>query len=133
MEDFKLAGPTANLAEGWHLIRSGIRTEEPGDLGLYLSCHHQQSTRQLPISGKTVRVMEYDMQDFLVACVSRYRELTGMQYLRAASTPFLPEKMAPDFSDGYATERGEVEAAEVALRNAAHLQPYAAKVLTKVF
>ena len=77
--------------------------------------------------------MEYDMQNFLVACLTRYRELTGIQYMRHATTPFLPEKMAPDFSDGYATERIEVEAAEIALRNVAHLQPYAAKVLTKVF
>ena len=59
-----------------------------------------------------------------------YREPTGVQYLKHATAPFLPGKMAPDFSDGYATERGEAEAAKI--RNAADLQRYAAKVLMKV-
>ena len=28
VDDFKLSGPAANMAKGWSLIRSGIRTEE---------------------------------------------------------------------------------------------------------
>ena len=40
--------------------------------------------------------------------------------------------MALDCSDGYAAERGEVEAAEETLSRAADLQPYAAHLLMKV-
>ena len=64
VDDFKLSGPTGNLSKGWSLIRSGIRTEEPTKLGLYLGCHHEESERVLPDTGITVRVMEYNMEDF---------------------------------------------------------------------
>ena len=42
--------------------------------------------------------MSYNMEDFLRSCVERYRELTGAQYMRFASTPFLHEATTPDFS-----------------------------------
>ena len=107
VDDFKLSGPTANVAKGWSLIRSGIRTEEPTELGLYLGCKHEQSEKVLPDSGIRVRVMEYNMEDFLRSCVERYKELTGVTYLRSASRPFLSEPMALDFSDGYAIEKSQ--------------------------
>ena len=82
--------------------------------------------------------MEYNMEEFLRSCVDRYRELTGVQYMRRATTPCLPEPSAPDFSDHGVTHE-EVEAAEKALETAAgmrpssgNLEPYAAKVLMKV-
>ena len=106
----------------------------------------------LPDSGKQVRVMEYNMEEFLRSCVSRYQELTGVQYLRRAATPFLNEPSAPDFGDGYdnAPTAMEIEAAERALQDACDssgagrkpgaagsngqqaLKTYAAKVLMKV-
>ena len=58
--------------------------------------------------------------------------------MRKASTPFIAEPTAPDFSDGYANtpSDAEVAAAETALRkeseNPQALKPYAAKVLMKV-
>ena len=42
VDDFKLSGPAENLERGWKLIRSGIRTEDPSELGLYLGCKHIQ-------------------------------------------------------------------------------------------
>ena len=38
---FKLAGPAANIAEGWKLIRNGIITGEPEPIGRYLGCEHR--------------------------------------------------------------------------------------------
>ena len=99
VDDFKLAGPKDKLKFGWEMIAKGFEIEPPGPLGLYLGCKHEQSTRVLPDTGKTVRVMEYNMEDFLKSCVERYKELTGTQYMRRAATPFLPEPSAPDFSD----------------------------------
>ena len=45
-----------------------------------------------------MRTVTYNMEDFFRACVSRYRELTGVQYMRHAATPFLHETAAPDFT-----------------------------------
>ena len=38
VDDFKLAGPTASLKEGWDLISSQMDVGVPGGLGLYLGC-----------------------------------------------------------------------------------------------
>ena len=136
VDDFKLSGPRENLAKGWDLIKSGLKIEPPGPLGLYLGCKHEESSRVLPDTGTRVRVMEYNMEEFLKSCVERYRELTGVDYLRRATTPFLPEHSTPDFSDGYAViEQAAWDAieAETALKEASsHLNGYAAKILMKI-
>ena len=41
VDDFKQSGPTANLAEGWRLIGSVIKMEEPRPLKRYLGCEHE--------------------------------------------------------------------------------------------
>ena len=40
VDDFKLAGPTASLKEGWSLITSELKVDQSGELGLYLGCKH---------------------------------------------------------------------------------------------
>jgi hypothetical protein len=137
VDDLKLSGPADSLAKGWSLIRSGIRTEEPTKLVFYLGCLHEQSERTLPGSGERVRVIEYNVEDFLRSCVDRYRELIGFQYFRHAATPFLTERMAPDFSGRHDHGSGDAEAVsaeavERALQAAADRQPCAAKVLMKI-
>ena len=117
VDDFKLAGPEGNLAAGWALIKKGLNIEPPSALGLYLGCKHVEPERILPDTGRKVRVMEYDMEDFLRSSVDRYRELTGVGYMRKATTPFLAEPTSPDFSDGPVTPQ-EVEEAERALAKA---------------
>jgi hypothetical protein len=89
VDDFKLSGPTASVAEGWHLIRSLLRVGDPEPAGLYLGCRHILRSMPSPTSGKPVRALEYDMSDFLKACVDRFIELTGVSSLRDAPTPFI--------------------------------------------
>ena len=136
VDDLKLSGPADKLQLGWDLIAKGLTIEPPSALGLYLGCKHEESARTLPETGVTVRVMEYNMEEFLRSCVDRYRELTGVTYMRHATTPFLPEPSTPDFSDGYPKDSDGSEAlsAEAALEavSAQPLKPYAAKVLMKV-
>merc|ERR1712039_743000 len=98
----KLAGPADKLQLGWDLIKAGLKIEPPSPLGLYLGCKHEESTKTLPDTGVTVRVMEYNMEDFLRSCVQRYQELTGVQYMRHVAAPFISEPTGPDFSYGYA-------------------------------
>jgi hypothetical protein len=99
VDDFKLSSPRAHLEEGWSLIRKNIVTDVPREVGLFLGCQHVHFTRKLPDTGKEVRGVEYNMEDFLKSCVERYRELTGVAVLRKASTPFLEEPTKPDFTD----------------------------------
>ena len=77
VDDFKLAGPKKNLAEGWQLIRGnaseeggkGLRMEDPTPLGHYLGCKHVQGKVTLP-NGNVANTVSYDMEDFLDSCVS---------------------------------------------------------------
>lgn len=40
MDDFKMAGPKANMDEGWKLISKNIDMDTPEDAGRYLGCDH---------------------------------------------------------------------------------------------
>ena len=57
----------------------------------FLGC--KQSVRTIPINGKKVTTMTYDMEDFLKSCVKNYLELAGLteDKLKHVATPFLPE------------------------------------------
>jgi len=93
VDDFKVAGPVASLPKAWKLIRSGLKLGATEPAGHYLGCKHIVSERVHKASGRTVRVMEYDMEDFLKSCVARYTELSGRSDLRRVGTPFLQEEM----------------------------------------
>ena len=105
------------------------------------------SERKVPDTGVTVRVIEYNMEDFVRSCVERYKELTGVTVLSRAATPFLQEASDPDFTDTTATSR-TTSSSEHALRESMkksiaderdpptmpsrQLKPYAAKVLMNI-
>ena len=57
-----------------------------------LGCHHNESTATLQ-GGHKVRVLTYDMKEFVKACVDRYIQVSGgnSAALKAVSTPFLTE------------------------------------------
>ena len=40
VDDFKMAGPKANMSQGWKLIGSKIDMDNPTPLGRYLGCEH---------------------------------------------------------------------------------------------
>ena len=40
VDDFKLSGPKANLAQGWSLMASKIKLEPPSSIKRYLGCEH---------------------------------------------------------------------------------------------
>ena len=75
VDDFKLAGPSANLKAGWDLVRSKIKTDPPHPVDLFLGCKHEHFERTLPDTGVTVRGIEYNMESFLATCVERYQGL----------------------------------------------------------
>ncbi len=95
VDDFKLSGPEVNLAKGWDLIQSGIATDAPHPMDLFLGCKHETSVQKSPWTGKQVRVMTYNMQSFLEDAVAKYSVLAGGVALRRVSTPFLEDTDPP--------------------------------------
>ena len=51
VDDFKMAGPTQNLPEGWKLIRKGIETGDPEPVNRYLGCEHIVLDATIPVGS----------------------------------------------------------------------------------
>ena len=90
VDDFKMAGPKANLAKGWARIQKHLDLDEPGPVNHCLGCRHRVGTGT--VAGKKVRVMEYDVCDFMRQCVTAYKDVAGdpNMKMREVATPFLP-------------------------------------------
>ena len=96
VDDFKMAGPAGNLAEGWALVRSVIKTEDPKPIDRCLGCKHVRTDGKLP-NGHKVTFCTWDMQSSLRAALDRYVEL-AQDYgfdpkLKQVPTPFLEESV----------------------------------------
>eukprot|EP00974_Lingulodinium_polyedra_P017211 1668440-Lingulodinium_polyedra.AAC.1 len=78
VDDFKLSGPTGNLAEGWRLLRSGLSIEPEqrytADGVTYLGCTIERTEFTLP-GGQKGTAITYNMEKFVDSCVEAYREL----------------------------------------------------------
>ena len=75
VDDFKLAGPSGNLAKGWQLIKSKVTLgkDGPSKMGLCLGCHHERFYRTY--NGKKVTGVRYNMQHSLEQAVEHYENL----------------------------------------------------------
>jgi len=130
VDDLKMAGPKENLAEGWRLIQKGVNMGKVESVGLYLGCNHKTYSAVSPYIGKPVRVMEYDMSDFLRSCTGVYKKLTGVAKLRKASSPFYPDE-ADGASGSVGTQKVETDEGKVEYEGRP-LDGDASKVLMKV-
>ena len=109
VDDFKMAGPKENVAIAWQkLSSSGLKLSAPGAVDQYLGCRHHEKSIEVPeyddpvesglqpdtaaTKKRTVRYLEYDMEEFLESCCTRYEELckTKVKW-RTVATPFLDE------------------------------------------
>lgn len=90
VDDFKMAGSAANLSKGWKLIASQLDIDQPGPVDHCLGCRHRVGTAW--VAGKKVRVMEYDVCEFMRQCVESHKKLAGdpNMKLRDVATPFPP-------------------------------------------
>ena len=100
VDDFKMAGPSANLAKGWASLRGEIKMGDPEPFGRYLGCDHQlldasdlqklSKAIEFPVS-KDARGMAYDMGGCLALAVARFQQLAGVKgvKLRRVDTPFV--------------------------------------------
>ncbi len=72
VDDYKMAGPKEDLANGWALLREEVDMDDPATPTIYLGC--EQSTHDITMpSGAKVRMMVCDLENFLASCVVRYQ------------------------------------------------------------
>ena len=137
VDDFKMSGPKQSVKKGWTMIQQGVRIGAPEPVNLYLGCYHRVALRTSPITGKQVPSIEYDMEDFLRACVDRYKDLAKVTTLRAVSTPFTGLTTTSDIKRDAtampATQPDDGDANGIApAPKPGKLQPIAARVLMKL-
>ena len=155
VDDFKMAGPQKNLAQGWSMLRTRLKIEPETGLDMYLGCNQSKGNVTLG-NGHRVTTVTYDMEQFLRSCVDRYLEVAGDVKLNKVVTPDLHEETKNHVSrkpvregpsvvcnwcnnlvptDGSATvpdQRGGTP--ELAMKEPVrgHLAPHAASVLMKL-
>ena len=155
VDDFKMAGPQKNLAQGWSMLRTRLKIEPETGLDMYLGCNQSKGNVTLG-NGHRVTTVTYDMEQFLRSCVDRYLEVAGDVKLNKVVTPELHEETKNHVSrkparegpsvvcnwcnnlvptDGSATvpdQRGGTP--ELAMKEPVrgHLAPHAASVLMKL-
>ena len=132
VDDSKMSGPAENLAKGWALIADGVEMGDLEPAGLYLGCKHKIYNAVSPNTGKPVKVMEYDMSEFLEDCVAVYKKLTGVSKLRKASTPFYSDPSPGDHPlPAWKREKVSADDADTSYEGKS-LESGASKVLMKV-
>eukprot|EP00969_Alexandrium_andersonii_P010252 447161-Alexandrium_andersonii.AAC.1 len=66
--------------------------DDPTPFGRYLGCEHITGERVSPIAGKRVRVLEYDMSEFMEQCAEVYCQqfdvVTAQLSKRKVDAPF---------------------------------------------
>ena len=95
VDDFKLAGPKANMKRGWELLRQDLDIEPEKVIdskgAVYLGCRQEVNTIKLP-SGRLATAMTYNMEEFLESCVNKYIELAGPgTKIKPYPTPFFQD------------------------------------------
>ena len=151
VDDIKMAGPTAGLKAAWSLIRDGIETGNPDKVDKCLGCVHRTSKGTIPRqdarvpaasatgtprpalssprvpAGKyqvNVQIMEYDVEDFMVECVTAYKTACGEpdMVLKKVDTPFIA---TPEGG-------GDAPSALVEGEPVGALQPIACSIMMKI-
>jgi hypothetical protein len=85
VDDFRLAGPVKFLPPVWKMLAKLIDISTPEPWGRFLGA--VQVLRRLT----DFIIIEYDMTEYLDTCLQRYRDVSGIQKLQNAQTPFLEE------------------------------------------
>ena len=107
VDEFKLAGPEAAVAQAWTdiAIKGGIKITDPERSTQFLGCkHHADRDKATGIAKVT-----YDMEDFLRECCAKYEDLaSGVGQpvsWHTVSTPFIEETDHDDFSKQPITDK----------------------------
>ena len=90
VDDMKMSGPKANLAEAWTRLRKNLKMDDPEPSGRYLGCEHE--IKKVSVDGKSYTTMTYNMEEFLDSCLAKYTEVAGGNVkFKHVPTPFLDD------------------------------------------
>lgn len=71
VNDFRVAGPKANLLIVWDMIRKTVKMEPPGPFGLFLGCCPDGGSYHLEGYGG-VRAISYNVEAYLKNSIDQY-------------------------------------------------------------
>ena len=97
VDDFKLAGPRKNLAEGWRLLKQSLSIEAAKPIGLYLGCHHVVSSAK-HADGTNLVVMQYNIiwrTSYKHAWSDARNSLAEMRDCKASARRSFPKAQIP--------------------------------------
>ncbi len=118
VDDFKMAGPSRNMEQGWTLLKQRLDIGAVTGPGRYLGRDQSVLASKLP-NGIDTRVTVCDMEAFLQSCVDEYLELVGRDaVLREAFAPFTGKDMHT--SDARRPRCSQICSPSGRRRNAAH-------------
>ena len=95
VDDFLMSGPKSAMGAMWERIGAALKIDEPGPMGLYLGCIHEEGKLTLPC-GRDIRYCTFNSEDFFRDKVNKYLEICetlGGKKVKLASvtTPYLRE------------------------------------------
>jgi hypothetical protein len=95
VDDFLMSGPEENMEKAWAEIAEVINIEDPGPMGLYLGCVHEEGTVEMD-DGRKVRTMTFNQESFFSDKIDKYikvcQDKGGITpSLANVSTPFLKD------------------------------------------
>ena len=131
VDDLTLAGPIDQHQPFWEKLTALVDVEPPEPIYRVLGRNHSiidlpwqqvaaegvtsSNDSSRPIPNKPTSHMVFDMYDYALQTVELYKSITGIDKIKPAATPFLPE--------GSILEQDEVSRGELA--------PHACKILMK--
>ena len=77
VHDFKAAGTPGALAATWARIHEQLRLGDPSPVNFLLGCTYREHSLSVPCVSQMMRVIEYDMQEYLLSSLDLFEELTG--------------------------------------------------------
>ena len=100
VDDLLLSGPKGSHDAFWKELEKHVDIEDPESLDRFLGRNHVVSD-----ADEKGRTVTYDMCNYAKQTVEKYKNVTKLENLKHASTPFVPEGSLPE--DGEC-ERGEL-------------------------
>ena len=74
VDDFLMSGPEENMDIMWERISKVLKIDDPGAMGLYLGCIHEEGSIKTE-NGTTVRTMTFNQEGLFREKVAKYMEL----------------------------------------------------------
>ena len=104
VDDFRMAGTPEHLDACWKLVSGCITIDKPQRALRMLGINTREFTRTTSTINPTstsieVRLKQWEVKDFMISCIAKYKEVSGIPtttILPKVGTPFLNESTFTD-------------------------------------